>query len=182
MNILVDLIKQIEPDDIASMPPGMLAMCQRMTNQPITHKTPKTRNMYYPTGAFVVKLGPNYASMMTERARQLLVLFLWLDDFKWARGSTKNGFSTHVHFGYSETYGKHRRLKQQLDSMWFDSRSVLHYPVCLKNTCASRCETISFIEIPFDPSSYTIVRSGRQLPQAPCYSTDQITMKQGISA
>ena len=168
MKVFDEFIKHIDASDIASMPPGMLAMCQRILGQPITHKIQKMRNMYYRTEAFVVKLGPAYVSKMTERARRLLVVLLWLEDFMWAQGSVKNGWGTHVHFGYSEMYGKHRRLKKQLDSMWLDSDSVLHYPVCSKTACAIRCEAISFIEVPLDPSLYTVVRSGRQRPPLTC--------------
>ena len=87
MKVFDEFIRRVDASDIASMPPGMPAMCQRILGQPITYKMQKMHNMFYRTEAFVVKLGPAYVSKMTERARRLLVVLLWLEDFMWAQGS-----------------------------------------------------------------------------------------------
>lgn len=90
---------------------------------------------------------------MSRCALNVLGLALMITDFRWLEGSKKDGFSTHIHFGYDKRYGEHSPAINQVGKFTL-VRDTLYFPV--KNQIMS--QKIRFIEVPLDNNKYIHIR------------------------
>ena len=114
-----------------------------------------SNRIYDPETAQRVVLGPDVVRRMSRLERINLVVQLWMHDFKWASQSPEDGgWSTRVHFGYEPMYGGKLHDPADLDCMWLDDESRLHFNV---DGEGMQHVTITMLELPYDKDNYYIM-------------------------
>ena len=115
--------------------------------------SPNRTKAYYAPGDSTVITAADLDALSPVTSR-MVAAALWFADFKWLTGTKRDGFATHVHFGYSSQYSDDMRHSEGVFRNFRLCGSVMSFPV---NNIVER-RSLHSIEVPLSAESYIFVR------------------------